>query len=223
MATNKLGGYAGKILRVDLTNGRIDTDAPDEPTLRRWVGGTGIGAKYLYDLVAPGVEWNDPRNMLSIASGPLGGTRLGGTGTISVVTKGPLTNTATSTQANGFMGAFMKFAGFDGVVLTGASEKWVYVYMHDGVAELRDASHLVGKDTWEMQEAIAAELGKKEADISVMGVGPAGEHLVRFAAVAGDHGHVAGHNGSGAAMGAKKVKAIVATRSSAKRPHVHDA
>ena len=71
MASSKLGGYAGKILRVDLTNGRIDTDAPDEPTLRRWVGGTGIGAKYLYDLVAPGVEWNDPRNMLSIASGPL--------------------------------------------------------------------------------------------------------------------------------------------------------
>jgi aldehyde:ferredoxin oxidoreductase len=137
---------------------------------------------------------------------------VGGSGTFCVVTLGALTGGATSTQANGFLGAYMKFAGFDGVVFQGRSEHWVYLYLHDGVAELRDATHLLGLDTWEMQDALTAELGKKARAVSVFGIGPAGENRVRFAAIAGDRGHVAGHNGSGAVMGSKRVKAIVAER-----------
>jgi len=100
-------GYAGKILRVDLTNERLNEEALDEATLRSLFGGVGFGARYLYDEVPAGVAWDDPDNRLIVASGPLGGTRAGGSGTISFSTKGPLTNGATSTQANGFMGAFM--------------------------------------------------------------------------------------------------------------------
>jgi aldehyde:ferredoxin oxidoreductase len=212
MVERTVGGYTGKMLRVDLGSGQMEDVTFDEPILRKWVGGSGLGAKILYDEVRPRVQWNDPENRLILTAGPLSGTRVMGSGTFTVVTVGPLTGGATTSQANGFLAAYMKFAGFDGVVLQGRSEDWVYLYLHDGVAELRDASRLLGLDTWEMQAAIARELGKKENTISVFGVGPAGEHQVRFAAIAGDHGHVAGHNGTGAVMGSKRVKAIVAAR-----------
>jgi aldehyde:ferredoxin oxidoreductase len=166
----------------------------------------------LYDEVPPGVEWSDAENRLIVASGPLGGTRVGGSGTISVITKGPLTNGATTSQANGFLGAYMRLNGYDGVVIEGAAEGWQYLYIHDGEAELRDATHLVGVDTWELIDRLAEELGVNERRISVFGVGPAGENVVRFAAIAGDRGHVAGHNGTGAVMGSKRLKAIVAQR-----------
>jgi len=204
--------YTGKILRVDLSTGQLTDETVDPATMRKFVGGTGLGAKILYEEVPPGVEWDDPRNRLIVGSGPLGGTRIMGSGTISIVTKGPLTNGATSTQANGFLGAFMRFNGYDTIVIQGASPKLVYLCLDGGKAELRDAAHLAGKDTWETQEALAAELGKSERDVSAFGIGPAGEHLVKFASVAGDKGHVAGHNGSGAVMGSKKLKAIVAVR-----------
>lgn len=212
MGESSVGGYAGRLLRVDLDSGRFTDETFDEPTHRKWVGGSGIGAKILYEEVPPEVQWDDPENRLIIATGPLAGTRVMGSGTFSVVTAGPMTGGSTTSQANGFLGAFMKFAGYDGVIFQGCSEKWVYLYLHDGVAELRDAEHLLGLDTYQMQDAIADELGKKPNGISVFGVGPAGERLVRFAAIAGDRGHVAGHNGTGAVMGSKRVKAIVAAR-----------
>src|SRR3990172_1107797 len=119
----RIGGYAGMILRVDLTNERVSTEEWDEATLRAHLGGTGLGAKVLYDEVPPGVAWNDPGNRLIIASGPLGGTRVVGSGTISIITKGPLTNGATSTHANGMMGAYMKFSGFDAIIVQGAASR----------------------------------------------------------------------------------------------------
>ena len=212
MAVKDVGGYTGKMLRVDLSSGRFSEVRFDEPTLRKWIGGTGIGAKILYDEVPPEVQWDDPRNRLILATGPLAGTRVMGSGTFAAVTVGAMTGGATSTQANGFLGAYMKFAGYDGVILQGRSDRWVYLYLHDGIAELRDAAHLLGLDTFRTQEAITAELGKKEHAVSVFGVGPAGERGVRFAMIAGDRGHVAAHNGVGAVMGSKRVKAIVAAR-----------
>jgi len=205
-------GYAGKILRVDLTNERITEEILSEAELKKWVGGTGFGAKYLYDEVPPGVQWDSPENRLIVASGPLGGTRVNGSGTISVVTKGTLTGGAVATQANGFMGAYMKFAGYDGVIFQGAASHWVYLYMHEGKAELRDAGYLLGKNTWETENAIKAELGYTEKQMSVFCIGPAGENLVKFAGIFGDKDHVCGHNGSGAVMGAKKLKAFCAAR-----------
>jgi aldehyde:ferredoxin oxidoreductase len=215
-------GYAGKILRVDLSSGKLTEERWDSDSLRKWVGGTALGVKVLYDEVDPSIQWSDPENRIVMASGPLGGTSIMGTGNVSFVMKGALTNGATTTQANGFMGAYMKFAGFDAVIVQGKSPKWVYIYMHDGVAELRDAEQLVGLDTYELQDTITEELGKTERQLSVMGIGQAGEHMVRFAAIAGDKGHVAGHNGSGAVMGSKKLKAFVAERGKTRFPIADD-
>lgn len=167
------------------------------------------------------MEWNDPENCLIVASGPLGGTRAGGSGTISISAKGPLTNGATSTQANGYMGAYMKFSGYDAIVIKGAAKRWVYLYIHDGQAELRDATQLAGKDTWETEDAVKAELGYADRAMSVFCIGPAGENLVKFAGIFGDKDHAAGHNGVGAVMGSKKLKAFCAARGKA-RLEVHN-
>ncbi len=205
-----VGGYAGKFLRVDLSKEKTTDVMFDEETMRRYIGGTGIGAKILYDEVPPETEWVNPQNRLILATGPLGGTRIGGSGTFSVVTKGALTNGATSAQANGLFGAYIKFAGYDGVIVQGASKRWLYLYISNGKAELMEASHLLGKDTYETVDEITKEAGKRERQISVVSIGPAGEHLVRFAGVFAEKGHSASHNGPGAVMGSKKLKAIAA-------------
>jgi aldehyde:ferredoxin oxidoreductase len=218
MSGKKNLSYRGKFLRVDLTSGQIWSEKLDERSYRKYLGGTGYGTKVLYDEVPPGVGWSDAENRLIVASGPLGGTPINGSGTISVVTKGPLTNGATSSQANGFLGAFMRLNGFDGIVIQGAAESLQYLYIHDGSAELRDARHLAGVDTWEMIDQLTEELDVDERRLSVFGIGPAGENLVRFAAFVGDRGHVAGHNGTGAVMGSKRLKAIVAQRAQGSVP-----
>lgn len=207
-----MASISSKILRIDLDHEKIGTEEIDQVSLRKYIGGTGIGAKILYAEVPPGVEWNSPENRLIFAAGPLNGTPVAGSGGISIVTKGPLTNGATSTQAMGYFGAYLRFSGFDAVAFKGAAKKWVYLYVHDGIAELKDASHLTGKSTWETEDLIKKELGKKERQLSVFSIGPAGENLVRFAAIAGDRGHVAAHNGAGAVMGSKRIKAVAAER-----------
>nr|ADP09456.1 aldehyde ferredoxin oxidoreductase [uncultured marine crenarchaeote E48-1C] len=209
---SNFGGYAGKFLRVDLTHEQTTDVVFDEDTLRKYIGGTGIGAKILYEEIPPEIDWSDPRNRLILASGPLGGTRIGGSGTFSLVTKGALTNGATSVQANGLFGAYMKFCGYDGVIVQGATKRWLYLDINDGKAELREANHLLGRDTYETVDLLKKDLGKKERQVSVVSIGPAGEHLVRFAGVFAEKGHSASHNGPGAVMGSKKLKAIVVSR-----------
>jgi aldehyde:ferredoxin oxidoreductase len=211
MPKDPLGGYTGKILRVDLSNKKISPEKWDAKTMADYVGGTGLGVKILSQEVPQGIEWNDPQNRLILASGPLAGTTINGSGTFSAVTRGPMTNLAVATQANGFFGAYLKMAGFDAVVFQGSSPSLVYLYIHDGTAELRDARSLAGKDTWETEEAVLQELGLKR-NASAYCIGPAGENLVRFAAIVGDKGHVAAHNGVGAVMGCKKLKAVVTKR-----------
>lgn len=219
--TQSLLGACGKVLRVDLDESKVTEEPVDEPTIRKYVGGTGLGVKYLFDEVDPKSDWSDPSNLLFIGSGPLGGTQVPGSGTISIVTKGAMTNGAAATQANGFFGTYLKFSGFDAIIVKGAASEWQYLHIHDGKAELKDASHLKGKNTWETEEAIKGELGKKERDMSVFGIGPAGENLVKFAAIVGDKGHVAAHNGVGAVMGSKKLKAVAVERGKEKIA-VHD-
>ena len=217
----ELGGYAGKFLRVDLTHERLTEVTFDEETLRKFIGGTGIGSKILYDEVPPEINWSDPENRLILASGPLGGTRIGGSGTFSLVTKGALTNGATSVQANGLFGAYIKFSGYDGIIIHGAARRWLYLYIDDGKAELKEASHLLGSDTYQIVDLLKKELGKKERQLSIVSIGPAGEHLVRFAGVFAEKGHSASHNGPGAVMGSKKLKAIAVSRGT-KRVQVKD-
>ena len=212
MAQDGKNYQGGRYLCVDLTSGRIWSDQLELATYRQTLGGAAYGAKVLYEEVPPGVAWSDPENRLVVASGPLGGTRVNGSGTVSVVTKGPMTNGAAASQANGFLGAYLRFNAFDGVVIQGAAERLQYLHIADGQAELRDAEHLAGVDTWEMIDLLAQELGVDEHQLSVFGIGPAGENLVRFAAFVGDRGHVAGHNGIGAVMGSKRLKAIVVQR-----------
>jgi aldehyde:ferredoxin oxidoreductase len=202
----------GKMLEVDLDTGKTGFVSPSPGELRQYVGGTGLGIKYLYERVAPGVEWDHPDNVVIIATGPFSGTTMGGSGLVSIVTKGCLTNGATSTQANGFAGAFMKLSGLDGIIIRGAALRLSYLYVHDGNAELRDADHLSGKDTWETEAAVKKELGGNERQLSVFSIGPAGENLVKFAALVGDKGHVASHNGVGAVLGSKRLKAVVVSR-----------
>lgn len=206
------GGYAGKLLRIDLSKERVTEERLDESTLRKYVGGAGFGAMYLYAEVPPDVDWSDPENRLIFATGPLGATQIPGSGTYSVATKGTLTGGASFGQANGFFGAFLKRSGLDGIIVQGAAKRPIYLHVHDGSAELRDAGHLSGKDTFETDDMIKEELGKTESAMSVMGIGPAGENLVKYAAIVGDKGHVAGHNGMGAVMGSKKLKAIAVER-----------
>ena len=215
MAASAIGGYTGRILRVDLGREQISEESLDNETLRKYIGGTGLGAKYLYEEVPPGVEWSDAENRMMFFTGPLAGTKVNGSGTFSVVSKGPMTNMAGASQANGYFGAFLKFAGFDGVIVQGRAKRWLYLYIHGGTAELRDAQNLQGKDTWETEDVIKQVSSRQ---CSVYSIGPAGENLVRFAAIVGDHGHVAAHNGLGAVMGSKKLKAIAAERGRGKIP-----
>jgi aldehyde:ferredoxin oxidoreductase len=210
---NRLGGYVGKLLRVDLTNERITEEPLDGDILRKYIGGTALGAKYLYDEVPPGVEWSDPENRIMFFTGPLSGSRIGGSGIFSVISKGPATNLAGASQANGYFAAYLKFAGFDGIIVQGKAKKWSYLRVHDGTAEICNAEHLVGKDTWETEDTIKEGVERRS---SVYSIGPGGENLVRFACIAGDHGHIAAHNGLGAVMGAKKLKAVVAVRAEGK-------
>lgn len=209
-------GYAGQLLRCDLTTGTLTKELVSEETAKTWLGGVGFGAKYLYEEVKPSVGWSDPENRLIMTTGPLAGSGAVGAGTFNITTKGAVTELAGASQANGFMGAYMKLAGIDGIIVQGASDKWVYLVVQNGEARLEDAADLVGMDTTELEDAIREKLGASEKEVSVYGIGPAGENLVRYAAIVGDRGHVVAHNGMGAVMGSKKLKAFVVYKGSQK-------
>jgi aldehyde:ferredoxin oxidoreductase len=205
------GGYAGKLLRVDMTKGTCRAEPWSAEQMREQVGGVGLGAMILFKETAKGkknASWDDPENRLILATGPLAGLPVWGTGGLTVVTIGAGTNGPTSTQANGFFGTNLKYCGYDAIIVQGQSKTWKYLYIHDDVIELRDAKHLVGKDTWETQEQLYADTKLAGHALSVYSIGPAGENLVRFAAIQGDYGHVASKNGCGAVMGKKKLKAV---------------
>jgi aldehyde:ferredoxin oxidoreductase len=221
MSDKRIPGYMGQILRVDLSEGKTSVEPLDDGSRRDYVGGVSLGAKYLLQEVRPGVDWSSPENRVILMTGPFAGTKIPGSGTFCALTKGPLTNLGTSTQANGLFGAFLRLSGFDGLIIQGAAPKLTYLYIHESGVELRDAAHLRGKGALETEEAVRKELnlGRK---VSVYAIGPSGENLVRFAALVGDGGHVAGHNGFGAVMGSKNLKAM-AVHYGPLRPSVHDA
>jgi aldehyde:ferredoxin oxidoreductase len=210
--------YTLRILRLDLGAREITEEFIDGETTAKWVGGTGLAMKYLWDEVPAGVKWSDPENRLTFFTGPLAGTRVCGSGTFSVTTLGPCTEMCGTAQANGFLGAFMRLNGIDGIIVQGVSDKWIRLHIQDGELHVLDAEHLLGLDTWETEEAVKEET---KGRCTVFSIGPAGENLVRFAAIAGDRGHIAAHNGVGAVMGSKKIKAISAVKGDVK-PRVVD-
>jgi len=208
-----LKGYTGNLLRVDLTSNQTTVEKIPSELLPKYIGGAGLGAKYLYDELDPKVQWSDADNRIIIATGPLSATTLGGSGCFTVVSKGALTDGMVYAEANGFLGAFLKLCGYDMIIIQGAAEKLRYLYIApDGSVEIRDAAALKNKDCSETERLIKQELGTGERQSSVFSIGPAGEKKVRFACLVGDRGHVAGHNGIGAVFGSKNLKAIAVSR-----------
>src|SRR5919204_1056420 len=203
------GGFAGQLLRVDLTKRKCWAEAWSPAEMRELLGGIGLGAMILYRETRKGksnVGWDHPDNRLVLATGPLAGLPVWGTGGLTVVTIGAGTNGPTSTQANGFFGTNLKYCGYDAIVIQGHATSWVYLYINDDTVELRDARPYVGKDTWDTQDALSADLGLRGHQLSVYSIGPAGERLVRFAPIQGDYGHAASKNGVGRVIGPNNHK-----------------
>jgi aldehyde:ferredoxin oxidoreductase len=213
-----MSNYTGNLLRVDLSKKKTMVEPIQADVLRKYVGGVSLGSKYLFDEVPPGVKWSDPENRIYFGAGPLSGTIMAGSGGMAVVTKGAMTEGAASTQANGLFGAYLRSEGINCLILQGASPDWVYLHIHDGLAELKPAGFLKGKDNYEVDQLIKAELHKGDREVSILSIGPAGENLVRFSCIFVDMGHIAAHNGVGAVMGSKKIKAIVIDRGNAEIP-----
>ena len=195
----------GKVLFVDLSKGELRDEALDEKLCREFIGGYGIGARIIYSRQKGGVDPLGPENILGFMSGPLTGSpALSGT-RYTVVGKSPLTGTWGDANSGGYFGPHLKFAGYDGVFFTGISERPAYLFINNGRAELRDAAHLWGKDSFETEDILKSELGK---DVEVLCIGPSGENLSLISAVMNNKGRAAGRSGVGAVMGSKKLKAI---------------
>ncbi|MFC2072816.1 aldehyde ferredoxin oxidoreductase family protein [Chloroflexota bacterium] len=199
-------GYNGKILRVDLSRGNISEDALDELFCRKYIGGAGFISYYLVKELENGVDPLSPGNKLIFAAGPVTGVPVAGGGRHCVGAKSPLTGGYAKAESGGFWGAELKHAGYDAVIVEGKAEKPVYLWINDGEVSLRDASHLWGMNTKETMQTIKAELG--DSLIRVASIGPAGEHLVRFACIMNELHDTAGRGGMGAVMGSKNLKAI---------------
>ena len=199
-------GYNGKILRVDLSSGSIKTEEYPDHFYRQYFGGEGFISYFLLKELKPGIDPLGPENKLIFAAGPLTGAPAGGCGRHSVGAKSPLTGGYGEADSGGYWGAELKMAGIDAIIIEGKAEKPVYLFIQDGKAELKDASHLWGMKALECQEAIRGELGDR--NIKVAYIGPAGENLVRFANVMNDLDAAAGRTGMGAVMGSKKLKAV---------------
>ncbi len=199
-------GYTGKILRVDLTNRKIEAEARDDAFYRTYLGGRGMVGYYLLSELARGVEPLGPENVLVFAAGPLTGAAVSGQGRNGAGAKSPLTGGFGNAEGGGYWGAELKRAGLDGIIVTGRADRPVYLWIHDGHAEFRDAAHLWGKTSGQAEDALRAELGDRAIRTAL--IGPAGERLVRFAAIVNDRSHFVGRNGLGAVMGSKNLKGI---------------
>lgn len=199
-------GLNGKILRVDLSRRQIGVEEPGENFFRTYFGGWGMIAYYLLKEMKRGADPLGPDNLIIFAPGVVTGAPVGGSGRNAVGAKSPLTGGFGAAEVGGFWGAELKRAGWDGIVLSGRAEEPVYLWIRDDQVEIRDASHLWGRKTAEVEKLIKEELG--DSRIRISQCGPAGENGVRFACVVNDLTHFAGRTGLGAVMGAKRLRAI---------------
>ncbi len=202
------GGYIGKLLRVDLSSKKIREEKLDEEAVRKFSGQLGLGVKIMYDEVPPTVKATDPENRLIFLTGPFTGTRVQAPSNFQVISMNSITGCHFAVgNSHGFWGARLKFAGYDGIIIQGVADKPVYLWVHDGECEIRDAGKLWGKtDSFETEDAIKEELGQEKA--SVVAIGPGGERLCAGAMVENDYGHVAAKGNTGVVMGSKYLKAI---------------
>jgi len=201
-----MNGYMGKLLFVDLTEGKLWEEELTEEMAKDFVGGYGLGAKILFERMKPGVDPLGPDNILGLVTGPATGTGAFFGGRYMAVCKSPVTDGWNDANSGGYFGPELRKAGFDGVFFLGASEKPVYLWINDGEYELRDASELWGLDVKETWEKLKELTGQEKVRAAV--IGPAGENLSLFAAVMNDGHRAAGRGGAGAVMGSKKLKAV---------------
>jgi len=198
-------GWIGKLLRVNLSTGKVSTEPLDAELAKDYLGARGLGTKYFCNEVDPKVDPLSPENKLIFAPGPLTGTYAPSGGRYNVVTKGPLNGTIAASNSGGTWGPELKFAGYDMLIVEGKAPKPVYLWIKNDAVEIRDAGHLWGKIVPDTQDAICAET---DADAKVACIGPAGENQVLFAAIMNDMHRAAGRSGVGAVMGSKNLKAV---------------
>ncbi len=214
-------GYAGKILRVNLSEKSVVKEELKSDDTRKFIGGSGLGAKILYDETNQKTGPLDPDNILAYFTGPFGNSPIPSSDRHSIVAKSPLTGIWGESDVGGKWGAWLKSIGYDGIVIKGTAESPVFLYIGPDLIEIRDAKHLWGRDTYEIEGLLEREVGHKIA-VSCIGIG--GENLVKFASIMhdGKHGRAAGRCGLGAVMGSKKLKAIVLAKGKEK-PNLYQA
>jgi len=201
------GGYIGKILFMNLSTGETGEEALDEKMCRDFIGGYGIGARILYSRQKAGIDALGPENILGMVTGPMTGTQIPTGARYTIVGKSPLTGGWGDANSGGEFGPYLKFAGYDAVFFTGIAPRPVYVLIDNGKAEIKDAGHLWGKNTYETEDMLMEEYGKQAR---VACIGPSGEKLSLISGIMTDHGSIAARSGLGAVMGSKKLKAVVA-------------
>ncbi|TDP89112.1 aldehyde:ferredoxin oxidoreductase [Halanaerobium saccharolyticum] len=199
--------YEYQVLRVDLTREEIKRETITGENVKNYLGGRGLASKILYDEIDPKVDPLSPENKLIYATGLLTGTAASTGGRYMVVTKGPLTGTIASSNSGGFFGAELRFSGNDIIIFEGKAERPLYLSIMGDQVELKDASELWGKTVYETTDLLIEKAGNKNARVSC--IGPAGENLVKFAAIMNEKDRAAGRTGVGAVMGSKNLKAVV--------------
>jgi aldehyde:ferredoxin oxidoreductase len=210
-----MNGYLGKILRVDLSHSLLWDETLNEDYARTYVGGSGLAARYLYDMLDANTDPLGPENPLFFLTGPLVGTSMTSAGRYSVCARSPLTGIWGEANSGGFFGPELRYAGYDGVLITGKAEKPVWLSIIAGQAALHKAGDLWGCDIYETQTRLREVLGDPKARVACIGL--AGENMVKLAGIANDHGRFAARTGLGAVMGSKNLKAI-AVRGTGKVP-----
>ena len=198
-------GWIGKFLRIDLSKNKITIDS-SKKLLKRFIGGRGVGQWLLFDQVSPNTQALHPDNLLVFSSGVLTGTMAPASCRMSIDTKNVLTGGVLSSNVGGHFGPELKFAGFDFLVIQGSSDRPVFLDIKDEHAEIKDASHLWGRSTWETEDVVRKDQG--DLSIRVASIGVAGENLAKPACVIVDRARAAGRGGCGAVLGSKKLKAI---------------
>ncbi|MBW2064028.1 MAG: ABC transporter ATP-binding protein, partial [Deltaproteobacteria bacterium] len=200
-----MNGYRNRILRVDLSTRTFREESLDDKLIHDFVGGGGFGIKLLYDELSPGIDPLGEDSALIFIAGPLAGTSAQSFGRWKIFFKSPLTGGFFKSSGGGFFAPELKFAGFDAIIVRGKADKPVYLWVHDGSCELRDATYLWGLGCDDTHTLIREELHDPRVRIAC--IGPGGERGVKFAGVFSDR-RTAGRGGGGAVMGAKNLKAV---------------
>lgn len=211
-------GYCGKILRVNLTEKSVASYVPEEKDLREFIGGAGLAVKLHYDMKTFEVDPLSPENALVLMTGPLTATKAPSTSRLEFCARSPLTGIWGESNSGGKMATYLKYCGWDGIIVEGASDKPVYLKVDVNGAEIVDAESLWRKGCYETQEEIEKELGEKRVSTAV--IGPAGENLVKYACIQVDNSRHAGRTGMGAVMGSKKLKGIAVVHDPSERHKV---